>query len=66
MTPEKIAELRALCDAAASGPWKATRRYIGLPFDNWVRYQRVLALPWSDVCGLSGRFWYPKPVEPQP
>jgi hypothetical protein len=43
---------------------KRPAMYTGLPFNNLVHYQRVLlALPWSDVCGLRGRFWEPKPRE---
>lgn len=35
-------------------------RYTGLPVSGHVSCERVLALPWHDVCGLRGRFWSPK------
>ena len=55
MTPERIAELRALCDAATPGPWYVNR-IRGYP-DNQIETTDstyVARKPWGHVVATTG------------
>lgn len=56
MTPERIAELRAIIDAATPGPWDFDTSGVTLPDGTYLAWGEMYEVPEYNMRFLSARF----------